>query len=619
MLFEPMYVLTLMNPERSEELKRCLPAAETKECGNAFVRAALESFAADFDCDVHSYHTDSFPVLPGIADFPTLSDEGFIILCMGREVSFIYIKEIALYWAVCTASEMLDGALRLSDDGACHIIADCPDRGVRGYRIYLPARAHFDEFFKMIDVLTELRLNSVILEIGGAMEYERHPEINEAWRKFALDMHSHSGRCHEVQFGYGWEKNSIHVDNAEGDILTKAEIRTLIDYIKARGMQVIPEVPLLSHSDYICLAHPDLRERAEDPYPDTYCPSNPKSYEIAFDILDEVMEVFDSEYVHIGHDEYYTSGLCEKCRGTDPVELYVNDIRRLHDYLAAHGRRTIMWGEKLLEAYLPNGYPIGGTGNPGRIPCLWPCRDLLPRDITMLHWYWSFGEQHDNVYHDRGYPVVFGNFEPYLCENYRARVNNGVNGGFVSNWGSFNVMPMQRNLQYIALIFAAAAFWSHTYDTPERDAMYRRALEWSNELWKRSLKNPLTIYQTTDAYIKHKFFYDGVFALDEECLLGHYVLVYADGVEEKLPVRYGFNIANDGTNESFRRDVTLQEYDEVSHAAIPLEESKCADGRIWYAAVFEDPRPHQKPVAMRFEYSGIEERIGKYTVYGIIK
>lgn len=618
MLFEPMFVKTFVCSDHSDTVKKYIPAIQTIPCAGEFVQAALSRFAEDYGCMVRIYHEDSFPDFDGIPDFPTLNDEGFVILCSGREISFIYIKEIALYWAICTAREMLDGALRLSDD-ACHIIADCPDRGVRGYRIYLPARAHFDEFFRMIDVLTELRLNSVILEIGGAMEYDRHPEINEAWRKFALDMHSHSGRCHEVQFGYGWEKNSIHVDNAEGDILTKAEIRTLIDYIENRGMRVIPEVPLLSHSDYICLAHPELRERKEDPYPDTYCPSDPRSYDIAFDILDEVMEVFDSEYIHIGHDEYYTSGLCEKCRDTDPAELYANDIKRLHDYLAVHGRRTIMWGEKLLEAYLPNGHPIGGTGVPGRIPRLWQCRDMLPRDITMLHWYWSFGDHHDSVYHDRGYPVVFGNFEPYLCENYRARVNNGINGGFVSNWGSFGVMHMQRNLQYIALIFAAAAFWSHTYDTPDRDKMYRRALQWSNELWRRSLKNPLTICQTTDAYIKHKFFYDGVFALDEECLLGWYVLEYADGTIEKLPVRYGFNIANDGTHDGFCRDVTSPDYDEVSHAAIPLEESRCADGRIWYSAVFENPRPYEKPIKMSFEYSEIEKRIGKYTVYGIIK
>ena len=47
--------------------------------------------------------------------------------------------------------------------------------------------------------------------------------------------------------------------------------------------------PLLSHSDYICLAHPELREREEDPYPDTYCPSNPDTYRIVFDILEDCL------------------------------------------------------------------------------------------------------------------------------------------------------------------------------------------------------------------------------------------------------------------------------------------------------------------------------------------
>ena len=144
-----------------------------------------------------------------------------------------------------------------------------------------------------------------------------------------------------------WAKNSIHADNGGGSFITQDEMREIIAYCREREIEVIPEVPSLSHSDYIVMAHPDLNERKEDTYPDTYCPSNPKSYEILFDILDEVIEVFHPEYVNIGHDECYTLAKCDRCKGKAPADLYVEDITKINNYLNARDIKAIMWGEKV--------------------------------------------------------------------------------------------------------------------------------------------------------------------------------------------------------------------------------------------------------------------------------
>ena len=55
----------------------------------------------------------------------------------------------------------------------------------------------------------------------------------------------------------------------------------------------------------------EISERQNDPYPDTYCPSNPRSYEITFDILDEVIDVFHPKAINIGHDEFYSICVCD--------------------------------------------------------------------------------------------------------------------------------------------------------------------------------------------------------------------------------------------------------------------------------------------------------------------
>ena len=85
---------------------------------------------------------------------------------------------------------------------------------------------------------------------------------------------------------------ATHTELAGGRWLTTGELRELKAECDRRHIEIIPEVQSLSHSYYLCCAHPEIAERADDPWPDTYCPSNPKSYELLFDIMDEVIELF---------------------------------------------------------------------------------------------------------------------------------------------------------------------------------------------------------------------------------------------------------------------------------------------------------------------------------------
>ena len=147
----------------------------------------------------------------------TLSDsnEAFAIR-IDQTVTIYSASEIGFAYALNTLSQLLDtGELYRG------FLYDYPLGTTRGYRAFLPARAGFDAFFKMIDFLVEYRYNSIILEIGGAMEYKRHPEINARWAEFAKETKAYSGRTREIQNKtYPWRKNSIHTDNAQGDILT---------------------------------------------------------------------------------------------------------------------------------------------------------------------------------------------------------------------------------------------------------------------------------------------------------------------------------------------------------------------------------------------------------------
>ena len=507
----------------------------------------------------------------------------------------------------------LSTIMHLSDSGEITdgTIYDFPDVTERYYRIYMPGRESLCDFERMLDLLVYYKYNAIILEIGGAMEYERHPRINEKWVEFCREISRYSGRCDEIQYGEHWKKNSIHYENGDGSYLTKDECRTIVGMCKERGIEIIPECPTLSHTDYICLAYPELAERDNDPYPDTYCPSNPESYKVVFDVLDEVIEVFEPKRINIGHDEFYTVGICKRCQGKDPSAVYADDVKKIKDYLKERGISTMMWAEKLLKArYNYSGFKVGGwydesdcNGVKFQVPDMWRCADLLPKDITYIHWYWEFGEHLDDEFHARELPVIFGNFSGLRCQNYRVRIGRGVKGAAVSNWGSFNPEYMQRNLQYFNLISTAYVLNSHSYTDADRESIIKATYKKAYETYKTGIRHPLTVIHSVDHNIKYKPFWCGIFIEDEIYLLGHYRITYKDGREALLPVKFGTNIG------PVNNDPNTSSCKELSYSTLPIE----GEGGYVYEHVYENPYPNGQISSIEYiPSSGKETILPKY-------
>lgn len=522
------------------------------------------------------------------------SEEGYAIV-IDSVVRVYAASERACIYAAATLSQ-----LSARGELAGGFLYDVPLAEERGYRVYLPSRAGLEGFYRMVDFLATYKFNAIILEIGGAMEYERHPEINRAWDEFCRDAHSHSGRSHEIQFKtYPWPKNSIHCDNAEGDILTHDECRAIAAYCRSRGLDVIPECPSLSHCDFLCLAHPELREREADGHPDTYCPRHPDVYTYVFDILEEVIDVFQPRAINIGHDETYSIGICPRCKGTPAYELYAADVCRIYTFLKERGILTYMWGEKLLNAQVTIRnvvHRIGGAGHgegTRHVPALWPCRDLLPRDgITYLHWYWQFNEDYDNIFHERGMRVLFGNMNALATKHLTKRMRRGIRGGFVSNWGAFGVEYMQRNQQYLSLLAAAYAFFCEDFEANGKETMLRLCFEEAYRYRLSQVARPIEITHAVDHAITFEFVWDGIFITDEKYLLGNYELTYRDGTVAYLPVRYGSHIGAKYPKQT----VGNSEFTQLLGGALPVA---YGDGYAW-RTLYEDPHPESAIVAVRY-------------------
>ena len=189
-------------------------------------------------------------------------------------------------------------------------INDKPYAEIRGAHFYMPARDKIGEFKKIIDCMAFMKMNTVILEVGGGMEYKRHPEINEGWERSCRTIDNMPGidGSRSFQGADAYWKDSLHTELCGGSYLTQAEVRDIVEYAWARGMDVIPEVQALSHAYYLTTSHPEIAEMEDDLFPDTYCPNNEKSYELYFELAEEVLEVFEPKTVSIGHDEIRVIG-----------------------------------------------------------------------------------------------------------------------------------------------------------------------------------------------------------------------------------------------------------------------------------------------------------------------
>lgn len=535
--------------------------------------------------------------------------EGFVLI-LGTETN-IYAEKKALHSAFSTLIRLCE-----NNEAAEMILWDYPACHIRGYRMFVPSRAELEIFRETVCRLEKYRFNCLIMEIGGAMEYKSHPEINVGWEKYCKEMREYTGKSIEIQYlSYDWCKNAIHADNCGGSYLTQDEIKELVEYCKNHGLEVIPEMPSLSHCDYMLTMHPELAERSEDPYPDTYCPSNEGSYELYFDLLCEVIDIINPQIVNIGHDELMSIALCEKCRTKNPAELMAKDITRIHDWLQQRGIKTMMWIDKLFEGHECGGETHIKTTKNGTvcvIPEVYTARDMIPNDIILLNWR-ADNEEQEKILSDKGFEIVYGNFSAFGVNNFRKRINSGVKGAFFSNWGSLGKTETQRNGVSLNEFGSAYVLWDDKCGNEDFDDIYLKTLKEIHNWAVSYIKNPITVLHTTDCLMKNYYFYDGVFFDESIWHMGDYRISYTDGTEVLLPVRYGCEISNrhlwfSGLNPAINGiigDALPIKIDGERHNPIfyntpylynppTVNEKVTVDYDVYYSCVYDNPFPEKE-------------------------
>ena len=546
---------------------------------------------------------------------PGMSEEGCRIEIAGAAVLVSAPSKRGLLYGAQTLCRFAG----VEDKRPC-VITDEPLAPERGLKLYLPPpdEAAMKEFFHILDLALRYKYNFVMLELGGAMPYASHPEINEAYPGYAAFMNGYPGKAMKIQNQYPWRKNSIHTDNGGGRVLGREQVAAIIRYCRERELEIVPEVPCLSHCDYILAAHPEFAERREDPYPDTACPSNEAYCKLLFDILDEVAEVFRPRRIHIGHDEYYSIGLCPACRGKSAPRIYADDVARTAAHLRSLGVTACIWGEKLLDSRFLSGAPCGGAEiPPGEglegVPAVWPAVDLIPKDVEIFHWYWSIDRKLDEVFDARGFKYLFGNFGPAELPAWRERsARRNFRGVCVSNWGRSDWETMRRNGILFDLICASCLCWNPALGSEDFAKLYHTARAELEQLsdTRQALRGfPLTLTHTVTAPIGFRYFFDGYFINEADFLLGHHIFLADTGEEVAFPVFFGQHISNAENPperkcdpfSAFDRYELNRQHIEILGGARPV---RGEDGRFFYQVRYDSPFPPERLVYKEFRPTG---------------
>ncbi|MGA3164477.1 MAG: beta-N-acetylhexosaminidase [Terriglobia bacterium] len=348
-------------------------------------------------------------------------------------------------------------------------VRDWPAKPFRGIKLYLPGHeniAYFQRFVR--DFMALYKYNQIIVEVNAAMRLDRHPELNAGWLELGRDLNA---TRRDRSFGPGRQfQDSPNADTADGEVLEKEEVAALVAYARQYHVEVIPEIPSLTHSYYLLTRHRELAEIADAEWPDTYCPSNPKVYDLLFDVLDEYIQVMKPRLVHVGHDEWRMPwGICPLCRGKDPRELYAQDLNKIHDHLTRQGIKMAIWGDHLIEPLRgmrlrkepnPEGQPYETPGalSPDQV------RKLIPKDILVFNWFWDDsqegeGEADDAALAEWGFQQAYGNMQPNIPNYSRRAALRGVMGGAPSSWAATNEFNFGKDLMF-DFLGCAQLLWS---------------------------------------------------------------------------------------------------------------------------------------------------------------
>lgn len=302
------------------------------------------------------------------------SPESYTLSVTSQRIEIRATSGAGLFYGMQTLLQLMQPASTGSYSVPSVEIEDTPRFAYRG--LMLDVSRHFStkEFIKkQIDALAYYKINRLHLHLtdaaGWRLEIKKYPLLTDfaAWR---------TDPTWKKWWNGGRKYLRYDEPGASGGYYTQDDIREILEYARQHYITVIPEIEMPSHSEEVLAAYPQLSCSGE-PYKNSdFCVGNEETFTFLENVLTEVMELFPSEYIHVGGDEAGKSAwkTCPKCQkrmkdehlaNVDELQSYL--IHRIEKFLNNHGRRLLGWDEILQGGIAPNATVMSWCGEEGGI------------------------------------------------------------------------------------------------------------------------------------------------------------------------------------------------------------------------------------------------------------
>ena len=279
----------------------------------------------------------------------------------------------------------------------CVSIRDNPRFGYRG--LHLDVSRHFfskEEVMKLLDVMSFYKLNTLHMHLtdagGWRIEIDKYPKLT-----------SETAFRTESDWRKWWDGRDRKylpegTPGAYGGYYTKEDIREIVKHAASKHINIIPEIEFPGHSEEVLMAYPELSCSGKPYQNGDFCIGNEKSFTFMEDVLAEVIDLFPSEYIHVGGDEAGKSAWkkCPKCqalmtekgmKSVDELQSYM--IHRAEEFLNSKDRRLIGWDEILEGGLAPEATVMSWRGEDGGIKAARMGHDVVmtPGNYMYLDFY----------------------------------------------------------------------------------------------------------------------------------------------------------------------------------------------------------------------------------------
>jgi len=424
-----------------------------------------------------------------LSDDASPNDEGYHLHITPDRVQIRARAAAGLFYGLQTLRQLLPADLEQSAPRDSYTlpaltIEDAPRYRWRGLHLDV-GRHMFPVTFikKFIDAMALHKLNvfhwHLTEDQGWRLEIKRYPRLTEVGSKRAATP---------------YPADRTKLDGIPyGGFYTQEEVREVVAYAAQRFVTVVPEIEMPGHAVAALASYPELgcvghgyQVRTfwgiED---DVFCAGNENVYTFLQHVLEEVFDLFPSEYIHIGGDECpkVRWEKCPKCQAAiqreglkDEHELQSYFIRRMEKFLNQHGRRLVGWDEILEGGLAPNATVMSWRGVDGGIAAAAAGHDVIMSPTTAVYFDYYQSEDTENE------PPAIGGYVP-IEHVYAFDPMQGVPadkfmhvlGGQGNIWTEY--MPTEDQVEYMVYPRAAAlaeALWTAPAFPRRYDAFARR-------------------------------------------------------------------------------------------------------------------------------------------------